>query len=267
LDLGSIIGIIAGAALMLMSMVISADYQFARLQIMWNLPSFVLVIGGSMAAIVLGNPFSRVVAGLKAFMQIFKLPDADPAQAITNIINLANMARKEGILSLEDAVTNMEDQFLKKGIMLIVDGTDPELVRNILETEMAYIEGRHADSRGVWEFLATSGPAWGMIGTLIGLVLMLQDLNDLAALGPNMAVAIITTLYGSIIANYFANPVANKLKVYNGVEIHIKQILVEGILSIQAGENPRIIEEKLRAFLSPDLRTGMEAADAKGGEA
>ena len=268
MDLASVIGFISGVAFLLLSIFISADWNFTATSIFINWPSVMITIGGTVAGSLIAYPFDKLSTGLKATKQIFVLPENDPTLAITNIISLANMARKEGILSLEDAVADMQDEFLKKGIMLIVDGTDPELVRNILETEMSYIEGRHNEARGVWEMISAQGPAWGMIGTLIGLVLMLQSLSDLSMLGPNMAVAIITTFYGSVIANFIANPIVAKLKVFNGEEMHIKEVLVEGILSIQAGENPRIIEEKLRAFLSPQLRRTMDGSkgDAKSEE-
>jgi chemotaxis protein MotA len=247
---------------------LGAEFNMDKVLAFIDWPSVMITIGGTVSGTLIAFPFNKLSVGLKATRQIFKLPNDDPAAAITNIITLANMARKEGILSLEDAVTDMDDEFLKKGIMLIVDGTDPELVRNILETEMSYIEGRHDEARGVWELISAQGPAWGMIGTLIGLVLMLRDLSDLAMLGPSMAVAIITTFYGSVIANFIANPIINKMKIFNGSEMHIKEVLVEGILSIQAGENPRIIEEKLRAFLSPALRRSMDVVknEARGEE-
>ncbi|MDR1689585.1 MAG: motility protein A [Clostridiales bacterium] len=268
MDIASIIGFVAGTVFILVSIFWGADWQIAKTGVFIDIPSVMITIGGTIAGVILAHPFDKLASGLKAIKKIFVVTKSDPAREIANIITLANMARKEGILSLEEAVSDMEDEFLKKGIMLIVDGTDPELVRNILETEMSYIEGRHSDARGVWELISAQGPAWGMIGTLIGLVLMLMDLSDLAMLGPSMAIAIITTLYGSIIANFIANPVINKLKIYNGEEMHIKEVLVEGILSIQAGENPRIIEEKLRAFLSPTLRRGMdnEKNEPKGGD-
>ena len=183
---------------------------------------------------------------------------------ITNIINLSNVARKEGLLALEEAASDIEDEFLKKGIMLIVDGTDPELVRGILETDLTCTEDRHKQVFAFWEKWAELGPAWGMIGTLIGLVNMLKNLEDASTIGPNMAVALLTTLYGSLIANWLCNPTATKLKLNNANEMVIKQIVVEGLLSIQAGENPHVIEEKLKTFITPKERETLGAAG--GGE-
>ena len=166
--------------------------------------------------------------------------------------------------SLEEATEALDDEFLKKGLMLVVDGTDPELVRNLLETELDFIEQRHKAGQGLFESMATAAPGFGMIGTLIGLINMLGSLDDPTTIGPSMAVALITTLYGSLIANLFFSPMANKLKVKSGEEILEREIMVEGLLSIQAGENPRIIEEKLKAFLPPSMRVGIGTGN--GGE-
>ena len=167
------------------------------------------------------------------------------------------MARKEGLLALEEAAASIEDQFLKKGIMLVVDGTDPELVRAILETDLSCIEDRHKKYAGFWDKWGELGPAWGMIGTLIGLVNMLKNLTDSSTIGPNMAVALLTTLYGSLLANWLCAPTSAKLGVNNANEMIVKQVVVEGLLSIQAGENPHVIEEKLKTFLAPSQRESL----------
>ena len=155
---------------------------------------------------------------------------------------------------------------MKKGVLLIVDGTDPDLVRGILETEMVSIEARHKGNIGLWQDIASMGPAWGMIGTLVGLINMLQALDDPPSIGPSMAVALITTLYGSMMANWICTPVASKLKVNNESEMQVKEIMIEGPLSIQAGENPRVIEEKLKSFLSPAERENLGESGSEGGE-
>jgi len=194
---------------------------------------------------------------------VLKKSSVDIAEVITKIIDLSNVARKEGLLSLEEAAGELDDEFMKKGILLIVDGTDPELVRAIMETEIMSLEGRHKQNIKFWEDVASMGPAWGMIGTLVGLVNMLQNMDDPSRIGPDMSVALLTTLYGSLLANWLCTPVANKLKVNNDSEIMVKEIMIEGLLSIQAGENPRVIEEKLKSFMAPKER--MTATD-EGGE-
>ncbi len=152
---------------------------------------------------------------------------------------------------------------MKKGILLIVDGTDPELVRGILETELISVEDRHKSKIGFWDDLGAMGPAWGMIGTLVGLVNMLYEMDDPSSIGPSMAVALVTTLYGSLLANWICAPVSGKLKANNASEVMMKEIMIEGLLSIQAGENPRVIEEKLKSFLAPGDRVSQ---NADGGE-
>ena len=264
MELATIIGFVVGGLAMIFGILAGANWDVAvGVAAFIDIPSVIIVIGGTIGGVMLAFPLSAVLNGFKAVSKIFKAPGGDPQTAITDIVELANLARREGILALEEKASNMEDPFLKKGIMLIVDGTDPELVRSILETEMTYIETRHGNSANVWSFIGAAGPAWGMIGTLIGLVLMLLDLDDPDAIGPAMAVALLTTMYGSVIANYLAAPIENKLKFFNAEEIILKEILVEGMLSIQAGENPRIIEEKLKSFLSPALRN---VTSSGGGE-
>ena len=168
---------------------------------------------------------------------------------------------------MEEAAADLDDAFLKKGILLIVDGTDPELVRGIMDTELGSIDARHKKRIGFWEALGAMGPAWGMIGTLIGLVDMLYHMDDPSTLGPAMAVALITTLYGSLLANWICIPVSNKLKADNAIEMQQKEVMIEGLLSIQAGENPRVIEEKLKSFLPPKDRTSEDDEAEAGGEA
>ncbi len=264
MDLSSVIGLGASFFFLIISILISADFDMGVAAGMIDIPSAMIVFGGTLGATLVSTQLNKAIAGFKAIGKIFKESSNNPGTAITEIIDLANLARKEGILALEEAVQSLDNQFLKKGIMLIVDGTDPDLVRSIMETELAYQEQRHAESRGVWDTVGSMAPAWGMIGTLIGLVMMLQNLSDPTTIGPSMAVALLTTFYGSVIANAIAIPAAKKMKQMSVDELLIKEILIEGMLSIQAGENPRIIEEKLKAFLAPILRDGV--GEDNGGE-
>ena len=229
-----------------------------------DVPSMIITFGGAFSATLTSVSMADYIGGLKSFTLIFKAPALDTAAMIQKIIELSNVARKEGLLSLEEAASDMDEQFLKKGILLIVDGTDPDLVRAIMETELISIEGRHKTRIGFWDTLASMGPAWGMIGTLVGLVDMLYHMEDPSSLGPAMAVALITTLYGSLLANWICTPVSNKLKADNSNEMMLKEVMIEGLLSIQAGENPRVIEEKLKSFLAPKDRGN--SGDEAGGE-
>ena len=263
MDIASIIGLLACFALMIFGMVFGKT--FSAVMSFLHAPSALITFGGAFMCIMASYSMSNFVGGLKSFTLIFKESAMNVPEIIQKIIDLSNVARKEGLLSLEEAAGDIDDDFLKKGILLVVDGTDPELVRAIMETELASVESRHKDKIGFWENVGAMGPAWGMIGTLIGLVLMLKDLSDFNSIGPNMATALITTFYGSVLANWICAPVATKLKGKNDEEMMVKEIEIEGLLSIQAGENPRVIEEKLKSFLAPGDRTS--TSDEGGGEA
>lgn len=264
MDLASILGLVLCFVLMVFGILFGND--ISALKRFLDGASALITFGGSFMCILASYPLNGFIAGLKSFSLIFKTSTMNVPEIIQKIIELSNVARKEGLLSLEEAATDIDDQFLKKGILLIVDGTDPELVRAIMETELVSVEDRHKEKIGFWENLGAMGPAWGMIGTLIGLINMLQDMNDPSSIGPSMAVALITTLYGSILANWICNPVVTKLKGKNAEEMMMKEIEIEGLLSIQAGENPRVIEEKLKSFLAPKDRASSNEEEG-GGEA
>jgi len=251
-DIATILGLVICFAMVLVGVATSGGIQ--ALPSYLNIPSVAITFGGAFSAVLAANTMQSFISGIKSFGLILKVPKNNTAEMINNIINLSNVARKEGLLSLEEAAGELDDEFLKKGILLIVDGTDPELVRAIMETELVSMDSRHKARIGFWENVGSMGPAWGMIGTLVGLVNMLNNMEDASSIGPNMATALITTLYGSLLANWICAPVSNKLKAQNDMEMMQKEIMIEGLLSIQAGENPRVIEEKLKSFMSPNER-------------
>ncbi len=260
MDLATLIGLILGAVLTVFGIISSGasvgDYI--------DLPSALITFGGAFSCVMVSHTMQEFLNGFKSITLAFKMPEVNTSEMIKNIIDLSNVARKEGLLSLEEAAADLNEPFLKKGILLVVDGTDPDLVRAILETELISVEDRHKKVIGFWDMVASMGPAWGMIGTLIGLIAMLNDMNDPSSIGPAMAVALITTLYGSLLANWIGTPIANKLRVNNGAEMQQKEVMIEGLLSIQAGENPRVIEEKLKSFLAPKDRTNAEDEELGG---
>ena len=262
MDIASLLGLLICIILVVISIVIG-DQGVAAILNFLNAPSALITFGGAFCCVLAAYTMPDFVAGIKSFGLVFKLSDMNMPDVIRKIIELSNVARKEGLLSLEEASAELEDPFLKKGVLLIVDGTDPELVRAIMETELTSVDSRHRKKIAFWDDLGAMGPAWGMIGTLIGLINMLQQMNDPSSIGPSMAVALITTLYGSMLANWICFPIAAKLKSKNEEELVIKEIMIEGLLSIQAGENPRVIEEKLKSFLTPAEKAEME----EGGEA
>lgn len=256
MDISTLIGIIAGMGLVLWGIMSTGQLGW-----FWSFSSALIVVGGTIAATFVAYPLNKVLETFKVVKKAFSNTDFKPGTIINEIIDLANVARREGLLALEEAVEQIQDEFLNKGVMLIVDGTDPELVKNILETELSFLEERHGQGQGLFDMMGTLAPAFGMIGTLIGLVVMLAQLDDPSTIGPSMAVALITTFYGSLMANLIFIPIAKKLKIKSREEVLLKEIMIEGLLSIQAGENPRIIEEKLKAFLPPVVRKGLNNAE------
>ncbi len=241
----SIIALIFGFACIVISILLNG-----KLTSFLDPASVFIVIGGLLAATVISYPMRQLKIAMKTLKIAYGKEKVDIRASIEQIITMANSARKEGLLSLENMTEDIHDPYLKKGIMLVVDGSDPELVKSVMETEIGYMEARHGSVIAIFNQMAAYAPAFGMTGTLIGLVNMLVNLNDAASLGPSMSVALVTTFYGVVLANLVFTPIARKLKTYSANEQLQKEILLEGILSIQDGENPRIIREKLEAFLA-----------------
>jgi chemotaxis protein MotA len=262
MDLATIIGIVSG--IMVFVWAINMD---GSIRAFLHLPSALIVFGGVMAGTLVNYPISRLLDVTLILKKAFSEKQMDSESLIKTIVSLAETARREGLLALEDAAYQLNDDFLQKGILLIVDGTDPELVKSILETELTFLEERHREGQSIFETMGSLAPSFGLIGTVIGLINMLKSLDDPDKIGPGMAVALITTFYGAVFANLLFLPIAGKLKVRSREEILLKEVMIEGMLSIQAGENPRIIEEKLKAFLSPKIRRNMaEAKVTESGE-
>ncbi|MDG5815852.1 motility protein A [Chitinispirillales bacterium ANBcel5] len=220
-------------------------------------PSLFIAIGGAVSATVAAFPANKLINSIGVVKNAFFVKKSTPVDIIKQLVSFAEQARREGILALEARALEVKDEFLKTGIQLAVDGTEPELIKDILSTDIAFTELRHEEGAKIFDFLAAMGPSFGMIGTLIGLVLMLGNMTDVESIGPNMAVALITTFYGSLLANAVCLPIVEKLKGYSRREILIKELMLEGIMSLQSGDNPRIVEQKLTAFLEPGLRAAV----------
>ncbi len=247
MDLATIIGAITGVVL-----IGGAVFLGGNVIIFLSVQSIMIVLGGTLAGTMVSysiNELKRIPGLLSVAFQDQTLKSNE---IIEILVDLAEKARREGLLALEKDVMGIDDSYLHQGIQLVVDGTDPELVRNIMETKLTFLEERHQKGRSIFSTMGQLAPAFGMIGTLIGLIQMLSKLDDPSQLGSGMAVALITTLYGALLANLFFIPIAEKLKVRSEEEILLKEVIIEGILSIQAGENPRIVREKLNAFLAQD---------------
>lgn len=254
MDLISILGL-----LLTLALVIGGIITGGSPEAFVNLPSILIVVGGCAGAVVMSTPLSelkRIPATLK---KVFgKTSHKDPVEVVNMMVHFVKKARTDGLLALEDEANALEDPFIRKSVQLVVDGTAPELVHSILDSEIDLLERRNNASRKVYDLLAELAPAFGMLGTLIGLIQMLRNLDDPDTLGPGMAVALITTFYGSFIANVCAIPISRKLAAQSEQEILNHELIVEGVLAIQAGENPRVVEEKLKVFLSPPDRERME---------
>ena len=249
MDLTSLIGFLATWIL-----VVSSMASGGNIGAYFDVPSLMITIGGALGATVISNPGERLKAITGCLKGVFLFKEPDLVGMVQMIVSFAEKARREGLLSLEADVAEVESDFMRKAIQLVVDGTDPELVRAILDTEIGNFEDRHSANKTVFDNIAEFGPSFGMIGTLIGLIAMLGNLADVSALGPGMAVALITTMYGSMLANMFAIPTSKKLAARSAQEVKSMELMVEGILAIQAGENPRIVEEKLKVYLPPKMR-------------
>jgi len=249
MDIGTIVGLVMGFGFIVWSMVLGGDVSG-----FWDVPSVMITCGGALAATVISYPLPQLLGVGKVLKKALIVKAEDPSALIELLVSFAEKARREGLLSLEEEAEALDDEFLQKGVQLVVDGTDPELVRTMMETELAFLEERHRSGQTMFETMGALAPAYGMVGTLIGLVQMLRTLDDPKRIGPGMAVAIVTTFYGAVLSNLVFIPVANRLKVRTGEEILLKEVIIEGILSIQSGDNPRIVEEKLKSFLAPKLR-------------
>jgi len=224
--------------------------------------SVMIVIGGSIAATMAAVPGSKMKKIVSVLMKALKHKAHPPGKLIDDLVSYAEVARRDGILSLESMCKEIEDPFIVRGIQMAVDGTDPELIEQIMTTELDNLIERHDAGRNMLATVGKYAPAFGMIGTLIGLVAMLANMEDPSAIGSGMAVALLTTMYGAILANVVFLPLADKLASRSAEEVLLKTIIIKGVMSIQSGDNPRIVEQKLKTFLPPSEQGEDEQAEA-----
>ena len=247
MDITTIIGMAAGLGCIIISILIS---EGAALGNFADWPSVLIVVGGTIASTVIATSGRNLKLLASVLASAFKNSKENLYADIDKIADLAVIAKKNGMLYLESSLEDVNEPFLKKGIMLIMDGMDPEVVKSMLEADIYYMQDRHAKNQGMVDTMAAFAPAYGMVGTLIGLINMLKNLSDADSLGPSMAVALVTTFYGVILANLVFTPISKKLKEKSARETLRKELLLEGILAIQIGENPRFIKERLYSYLS-----------------
>lgn len=255
MDIATIIGLAAAFGLVGWSILAGGN-----LSGFLNLPAAAIVLGGTFGSLLVHFPLSRFLGLFQILRKTLVFVQPEPDAVIEKMVKYAERARREGMLALEDDSETEEDEFLRKGLRLAVDGTDPQLLEKILHTDLQQIENRHFEGAKMLAAGGTFAPAFGMIGTLIGLVSMLSTLSDPAKIGAGMATALVTTFYGAVLANALFLPLAGKLETRSREEILNKEMVIDGIMAIQSGDSPRIVEEKLKSFLSPSLRRKMEDA-------
>jgi chemotaxis protein MotA len=259
MDKGTGPGIALGLGAMIMTMVLEGGNPLSLL----NVPAAVIVFGGSLGAALVSTPMSVLLSLPKFLTQAFLEKTLEPHKVVDTFVGLADRARREGLLALEQEAQNLEP-FAKKGVLMVVDGTDPALVREVMDTEIEAMEHRHGACYGMLNALGGFGPTFGIIGTVMGLINVLSHLEDPSKLGHSIAVAFIATLYGVASANILWLPLGAKLKHKSAEEVAVRELTVEGVLSVQAGDNPRVVRQKLEAKLSPAEREAAAKSERAG---
>lgn len=254
MDITTIIGLVLGAGL-----IAGAILMKTSILTFVDPASIAIVMGGSAAAILVSFPLQQLLTVFGVIKKVIFTTPVNPVGYVKTLVHLAEIARRDGILSLESQLNDADhDAFMVRGLRMAIDGQDRSIIESAMESELESLIERHTSGKAIFDNLGKYAPAFGMIGTLIGLVIMLQNMSDAAALGPAMAVAMITTFYGALVANLFALPIADKLGVRSDQEVAVRALIIHGVLSIQAGDNPRVVQQKLSAFLTNAQRAQVE---------
>jgi chemotaxis protein MotA len=256
MDIASLVGLIVAVGLILGSILTGS----APITAFIDIPSVLVVLGGSTGAVLICFPLKSILSLPAVGKKVIFNQAGDASKLIEQLVSLAETARRDGLLALEARLAEVQHSFIRLGIQMAVDGTRPEVIEDIMRTEMDAIAARHREGKALMDQGGRFAPAYGMIGTLMGLIMMLSDMSDPSKIGSGMAVALITTLYGAIVANVFCMPFAEKLSFISKQEMLGLEIIIRGIMAIQSGENPRVVEQKLNTFLPPKLRASEEAA-------
>ena len=224
-----------------------------------HIPSMCIVIGGMLCSVLIHFSMGQFLSIFSVVKKTFMVKIMSPSELIQQMVNFAAVSRRDGALALEEQIRKVNDKFIQKGLQMLVDGQEEDVVREMMSLEIQYIQGRHNQGKKILEFMGSSAPAFGMIGTLIGLVQMLQNLSDPAGLGKGMAIALITTFYGAFVANMVFIPLAGKLGIYSKVEVLSMEMTLEGICAVSRGDNPTVVREKMQSFVSPNKREDVKA--------
>jgi chemotaxis protein MotA len=257
----SAIGLIIGC----LTIAMGATLEGSNVMAILNLPAILIVLGGTFGATMAGTSFDAVKNIPKLYMKACGTAPPDLTRRVTELVGYAEQARRDGLLALDEQLAQVGDPYTRKGMQLVVDGTDPELVADILEAENEAMSKRHAAARQPFEKAGGFAPTMGIVGTVFGLVHVLQNLDKPETLGPSISAAFIATLLGVASANVVFLPIANRLKQLSQEEMHFRAMTLEGILAIQAGDNPRVVGEKLMAYVPPSQRPD-ESEPAAAGE-
>ena len=253
MDLSSIIGVVSGLGFIAVTILLGSS-----LMLFWNLPSVMIVVGGTIAATMIAFPLSDFLSVFKVAMKVFMFKIEKPENIIANLVEISNKARKGGLLSIEGDIKNTNDPYLAKALQMTVDGVKTVDIAAIMQKMMSLTSDQHKTGIALFSSMGSYAPAFGMVGTLVGLVQMLANLDDPSTIGPKMAVAMITTFYGAIMANLFFIPMADKLKIRSEEEISNMNIIYEGVVSIREGEHPRLMEDKLNVYLGDNIKEAKE---------
>jgi len=249
MDIATLLGIVSSFGLVLI-----AIFMGSGLGLFLNAPSLMIVVGGTIGTTMINYPLKDVIGVIGVAKNAIFTQKSDTSILTQQLMAFSAKSRKEGILALEGDIKDVDDEFLSKGVQLSIDGLEPNEISDLLEIEMDFIRSRHQLGAEIFTTMGTYAPAMGMIGTLIGLVQMLQNMDDPSSIGPAMAVALLTTFYGSVMANIICMPIAGKLKARSKEEMLVKEMTVAGVISLSSGDNPRILEQKLNAFVPPNRR-------------
>ncbi len=258
MDIGTIIGVVLAVAAVILGIVLGGGSIGAMIDV----TSILVVVCGTIGATVISFPLARMLKIHTIVLKALFTKPSNMPETIKDLVRYAEVARREGILSLENVIADMKDPFIVRGIKMAVDGTDPELIRTIMETELESLMDRHTNAKLILDTIGKYAPAYGMIGTLMGLIFMLKNMDDPSTIGGGMAVALITTLYGAMIANMFTGPIAEKLAARDAEEVLAKTVIIAGVMAIQSGDNPRVVENKLLTYLPPTERAAVSSEAA-----
>lgn len=261
MDIATIVGILAGLILVVASVLIAEGVKGFAAFI--TVEAFLVVIGGTIAALLINYPIKQVFSVFKILKKVLRAEEEDTSEIVTTFVALTQRARKDGFLSLEGDVKNIKDDFMKRGVQLVIDGADQEFIQTMLETEISFIRERHKVGQEMFNALGTYSPALGIIGTVLGMILMLRTIEDPSQVTGKMALALASAFYGLGAGYLIFLPMAGKLKRRSEEELLIKEIIIRGVLLLQSGVAPTIVESNLKSYLEPSKRVAIKTAERK----